>query len=276
MFNTNDNSLALQPEQVEALLVKPALEQSITGMVTTAVRTDRHRVRFPILSADPTADWTAEGEEITPSTPEVKEVVSEPSKIAGLVITTSEMVEDSSTEVMNQIGAGLVRQITNSIDQAFFTAMDAPAPEGLEHITPTTLEIGADLTNLDWAEEALALAAGAKSMLNTFVCNPDDALTLAKLKDSTGSNRGLLQADPSQPTGRVIAGVPMVTTTYVPAGTIWGIPKATTHLVVRKDAEVKADSSAMFTSDKVAIRGIMRVGFAFPHAEGIVKITHGA
>lgn len=274
MFNTDQNSVALQEDQVEKLLVLPALEESVAAQVTNTVTTGSHRVRFPRLTADPTAQWTHEGEEIDPSDPKVEEVITEPEKVAGLVIVSSEMFDDSESSVIEQIGAGLVRQIINSIDQAFFTALDAPAPPGLTHITPSELTIDGALTNLDWAEEALALAASNQSSIDTFVCNPGDALALAKLKESTGSNRGLLQIDPTQPASRTIAGVPLMTTNYIEPGTIWGIPKTTTHTVVRKGAEVKSDASALFTSDKIAIRGIMRVGFAFPHEAGIIKINH--
>lgn len=274
MFDTTTNSLVLKPDQVEALLVAPALEQSIAAQITTIMRTDRHRVRFPRLATDPTAHWTSEGEEIKTSDPQFDEVLAEPRKVAGLVIVTNEMMDDAEPVALNQIGAGLVRQITNSIDQAFFTSLPSPAPAGITGITPTELNVGAALTNLDWAEEAIALAATAKSHISTFVCHPDDALALALLKESAASNRGLLQSDPAQPTVRSIAGVPLITSTHVSVGTIWGIPKETAHTVVRKQAEVKSDASVMFTSDRVAIRGVMRVGFAFPHEAGIVKVTH--
>lgn len=274
MFDTKTGSIILEPDQVEGLLVLPTLDNSITAQITNTVRTSKHRVRFPRLVEDPTAQWTEEGSEIKPSQPKFDEVVAELAKVAGLVIVTNEMLNDGEDHALNQIGNGLVRQLTNSIDEAFFTALADPAPQGLTSITPTALDVGGELDGLDWAEEALALAATAGSRIDHFVCHPSTALTLALLKESTGSNRGLLQPNPASPTVRDVGGVPLITTTHVEEGVIWGIPKENTHLVVRHDAEVISDGSALFTSDRVAIRGTMRVGFAFPHEPGVVKITH--
>ena len=43
--------------------------------------------------------------------------------------------------------------------------------------------------------------------------------------------------------------------------------------VMRKDAEVTNDRSAFYTSDRVAVRAITRVGFAFAHPEALVRIV---
>lgn len=275
MFTT-DNNLALKPDQVEQLLVTPALEQSTAAQVATTLRTDKHRVRFPRLASDPTAHWTGEGQEIEVSDPTFDEVTAETAKVAGMTIVSNEMMADGEPAAINQIGAGLTRQITNSIDQAFFTQVAEPAPQGLASIQPSELDVGAQLDNLDAFAEAIALASNQNSVITTFVANPADALELALLKESTGSNRGLLQADPAQPTTTIISGVPVLTSNHVPAGTIWALPKTSVHLIVRKQAEVQADNSVLFTSDRTAIRGVMRVGFAFTQPDGIVRITHGS
>jgi hypothetical protein len=38
-------------------------------------------------------------------------------------------------------------------------------------------------------------------------------------------------------------------------------------------AEVAVDRSAFFTSDRVAVRVVLRVSFAFPHEQAVVKIV---
>jgi hypothetical protein len=42
--------------------------------------------------------------------------------------------------------------------------------------------------------------------------------------------------------------------------------------VVRRDAEVQADRSVFFTSDRVAVRATCRVGFGFPHTAALVRV----
>ena len=260
MFKTTDNKIVLAPDTVQSLLVQPVTTGSVASQVANVITTPSHTTRFPRLTADPTAAWTAEGEEIVPSDPTVDEVLVIPSKVAGLVVTTTEMTNDATTEAINEIGNGLVRQITNSIDAAVFGNESAPAPAGLGSISPTELTV-ATLDNLDWAT------------LTTFVAHPDDALTLAKLKESTGSARGLLQPDPTAPTNRTVAGVPLLTSNHVTKGQIWGIPANAANLVIRDTAEVVADNSVFFTSDRVAIRATMRVGFGFVFEESIVRVT---
>lgn len=195
-----------------------------------------------------------------------------PAKVAGLVVVSNEMINDSTPEAISEIGAGLVRQITNAVDSAFFGNLSAPAPAGLGSITPTTISVSA-LDDLDWAEAARAAAAGQGTIPTTFIAHPDDALTLANLKEAPTSKRGLLQPDPTTPTVRTIAGIPLLTSNHVTKGNIWAIPNTVANLVVRTKAEVTADDSAFFTSDRTAIRATMRIGFAFPHEAAIVKVT---
>lgn len=56
---------------------------------------------------------------------------------------------------------------------------------------------------------------------------------------------------------------------------MWGIPRDRVLVVVRDDPRVEVDRGVYLTSDRVAIKATMRVGFAFPHPAAIVKITTG-
>lgn len=44
-------------------------------------------------------------------------------------------------------------------------------------------------------------------------------------------------------------------------------------MVIREQAEVEADHSVFFTSDRVAVRAILRVGFGFAAPSTVVKIS---
>ncbi|MCW2675562.1 MAG: capsid protein, partial [Modestobacter sp.] len=124
--------------------------------------------------------------------------------------------------------------------------------------------------------EAQMLAGNVGAELTSFVTNPTTALVLANMKEPSGSGKPLLGADPTQPTRRVIFGVPLLTSPEAPVGTIWGMSAARVTTVVRRDAEVKADRSVFFTSDRVAVRATCRVGFGFPHTAGLVRIRLAA
>jgi HK97 family phage major capsid protein len=136
------------------------------------------------------------------------------------------------------------------------------------------VDAGDTWTNLDWAEAAKTEAEEVHTMLGAFVASPATALALASLKElTTGSNKTLLASDPTQPTTRVISGVPLYTSPAIADGIVWGIPQAHSIVVIRQDASVVTDSSVFFASDRVAVRATRRVGFGFSYPAAVVKVT---
>jgi len=273
----------LTPEQVEGLLVLPVLAASVAlnPLVSTVVRLTGSTYRIPKVTADPSAAWVAEGAEIPASDLTTNELVVTPSKVAGLSVITSELAEDSSPEATTEVGAGLARDIARKVDAAFFGDVAANAPSGLDSLTVgegnvQDVAAGTAPTNLDAFAEAQMLAGNVGADLTSFVTNPTTALVLANMKEASGSGKPLLGADPTQPTRRVIFGVPLLTSPEAPVGTIWGMSAARVTTVVRRDAEVKADRSVFFTSDRVAVRATCRVGFGFPHTAALVRIRLAA
>src|SRR3712207_7430542 len=67
-------------------------------------------------------------------------------------------------------------------------------------------------------------------------------------RSATGSGKPLLQPDPTQPTRRVIFGVPLLTSPEAPVGTIWGLPAERVVTAVRRDAEVDRKSTRLNSS----------------------------
>jgi hypothetical protein len=67
-------------------------------------------------------------------------------------------------------------------------------------------------------------------------------------------------------------GLPLLVSPAVPVTTVYGLPASRVAVVVRKDGEVTSDRSVFFTSDRVAVRGTMRVAFGFPHPAAIIKV----
>lgn len=264
----------LTPEQVSELLIGPVQHLSIAAQVARFIAISSHELRIPVVSADPTAQWVAEGAEIAPSDAALAEVTVIPSKVAGLSIITRELADDSTPEAAEVVGDGLARDIARRVDQAFFGNVAAPAPSGLGALTgTTTVAAPVDWTNADPFAEAVYAAEAVNAALGAYVANPSDALALAQVKESSGSNKALLSPDATQAGRRTIGGVPLLTSPYVTEGTVWGLDSSRALLVVRDDAEVVADRSVFFTSDRVAVRATMRVGFGFPHAAAVVKIV---
>ena len=241
------------------------------GLFKTGLSGDK--MRFPVVSADPTAAWVAEGEEIPVSQATLDEVEAPFMKVAGLSVISRELAEDSSPDAADEIGRGLVRDIARKVDLAMFTNAGAKAPAGLAQLTGyTTVEAPEALTNLDSFVSAKFRAAAVGAELAAFVLSPNDAEELAQLKESSTSAKRLLTESAGQPGTMSIDGVQVVTSPALTDGISWAIPKDSLRVGVRQDAQVDVDHSAFFTSDRVAVRGTMRVAFGFGHPAAVVQI----
>lgn len=281
MANTSTSSSILTPDEINTYLLDPFEAESLAVQVGTPVRTASHSYRIPKPNTEPSVDWVAEGEEAVPSDMTFDELVVTPTKLFGFVPMTRELVEDSGPDAAELIGRGLARDAARKVDAAFFgnlvaTNPNAQAGLGSLAVNATVedvqgLEVAA-FDSLDVFAEAQSLAAG----ITSFVANPADVLALQLLKESTGSNRPLLGSDPTQPTRNLIGGVPLIRSSAVEAGTIWGIRKDQAIVVIREDVVMDTDKSVFWTSDRIAIKCTMRVGFGFPQPSALVKITKGA
>lgn len=261
------------PDDYGTLIVRPVTAASVALTTTTVVTTASTVFHVPVVTDDPSAGWVAEGGEITPDDATLDEVQVTPSKVAGLTIISRELATDSSPAAAQVVGDGLARDIARQVDTAFYGTTTTNGPGGLGGVTGvSTVDTGGTWSNLDWAAEAISKAEQEGAELSAFVGHPTDVLTLSKLKDETGSNRPLLGTDPTAPTRRTILGVPLHVSAAVTAGTIWAYDRTRIVTVMRDDVTLDVDRSAYFTSDRIAIRATMRIGFGYPHPASIVKI----
>jgi HK97 family phage major capsid protein len=276
---TSNGAAILTPDQVQDLVIKPLLASAVCTRLSTVVQTDSHATRFPIVNADPTTAWTAEGQEINVTDPDLDELVVTPPKLAGLTVVSNELLADSNNAALDVVGDGLVRDLQVKLDGAYFGNTVANGPNGLEHLTENQVTERAYDGTLDVFAEAISLAenAGVPAVnpidgtpnLN-FVGNPADVLTLATAKVADDSNQPLLGPDATAATARSVLGVPLWSSPKVTPGGVWLLPKSKVFVVLRTDPEVVADPSPFFSSDRTAIRAILRVGIGFPHPEAIV------
>lgn len=272
-LTTSGGASILTPEEVGALVIRPLMEQSIAAQVSTVIPTTSHDFRVPIVTADPSTGWISEGAEFGVSDPTISEILVSPKKLGGLTVISNELANDSSPAALQVVGDGLVRDLKRKLDAAFFGNTVTNGPNGLGSLTTTVIDAGDAWTNLDAFEGAKSAAETLHTSLSAFVTNPTTALALASLKEQTGSNKALLAPDPTSPTSRVIAGVPLYVSPDVASNSVWGIPKAHSLLVYRQDASVVTDTSVFFTSDRVAVRASLRASFGFTYPLGIVKVV---
>ena len=268
------------PDDFGQLIVKPVTRTSLAFQLSTVVQTGANEFHVPILNEDPTAAFVAEGAEITADDVVLSEEIVKPAKVAALSVVSREMANDSSPSAQDIIGAAIARDLARAIDAAYFgTWTSGPAPKGLGNLTPTEVTgTDAAYTNLDLFEEAILNAETNGTPLTAFVTSKATAKSLLQLKDESGSNRPLLGVDATSPTRRTILGVPLYVSPHVEAtdNLVWGIPQSRSLVVHREGAELAVDRSVYFTSDRVAIRGVMRLTFAFPDEAAVQKVTTAA
>lgn len=278
-LNTTSTGRGWLPDAHGDLIVTPVSRESVAlqalgGPVTSPAGTNRFRI--PVVSADPSASYVAEGAEIPTSDAELSEVSDTFSKLAGLSVISRELADDSSPAAAEQIGAGLARDIARKLDANFFGTGGTNAPMGLEDLAGITTHetAGTAWESTDAFISAIYGAEGEGATLGAFVANPADALALAQLREGDASNKHLLQPDPTQPLRRLLAGIPLLVSPAVTAGTVWGLPSdGRLQVCIREDVRIDTDGSAYFSSDQVAVRATLRHTNLCAHEASVQKVV---
>jgi HK97 family phage major capsid protein len=231
MTNLTTNSASiLKAADVHDLIIKPLTQEAVAFQVSTVIRTDSNQYRVPRVTGDPDTSWTPEGAEITADDVDLDEIVVTPKKVAGLTVVSNELLADAAEDAAALISARLVNSLKRKIDAAYFSASTTNGPAGLPSVvgqmyTGFTGTAGGFGSNLDWFVDLAGSVEAAGGKLTSWVTPPQYAATLAKVKEATGSNKGLLQPDPGQPTRRLVGGVPVIVSPDVTTPAIWGIDR---------------------------------------------------
>lgn len=280
IFTTNDGIEGIL-QLIKAGVVTPIPQQSAAMSTTTRINSEYARVQIPIVRGDAGTSWTPEGSVIGESAPEIDTVEAIPRGLKGIVPLSNEAIKSGNGDLAGLAINSLSRDLANQIDKAFYANTTTNGPKGLGSIAATTVSPTA-FDNLDVFTEAKVTADGLGSVITSWHVNPVDFLKIAKLKETSGSNRGLLEPDPQRTntavagqtfSGFSISGAPLHVSRYVTAGVVWGVPAATTFTVSSASPELVASEDAGFSRDVTMVRATMGVDFAFSDPEGVVKIV---
>ncbi|VBA57610.1 hypothetical protein LAUMK191_04100 [Mycobacterium attenuatum] len=267
-MKSTDQAAAWLPQDYGDMLDLVVQAKSIAAQVSTVYSTNREKVSFPLWVADPAVGWYSELDEITPADGDTDEVVVIPTKTAGLTLLSNELVDDSEPGMGDQVAQALANQIAKAIDVAYFGNTTVKGPNGLRSLTTAVVDTGASLSNLDPFVSARYAAEAQGANLTHWVMSPTTAETLSKLKTASGSNQSLLQFVED---GITVAGLPVLTSTHVDAGTVaWGIDKTQQRYVLRRGTTVERFDS--ITNDGQYVRAKSRVGFGFLNPAGVVRL----
>lgn len=181
-------------------------EVTVLGRLT-GLRIYKYNTRFITPNTGTTASFVAEGKAIPVGTMKFENYGLPPAKVAGILVTTKETVEGSSSVELT-ITADLIRAVAKAEDVAFLNpandgSTDAPASitNGVTAITATA----------DPKADLKALVASFEGDLSTayFVMKPELAVALSSADNPDIGARG-----------GALLGIPVITSNGSPAGQI--------------------------------------------------------
>ncbi|WP_377640101.1 phage major capsid protein [Oryzobacter terrae] len=261
----------LRSEDFYRQLVIPALnEASVVLRSIRRIDTTATKVNLPIVN-DANVGWVAEGAPLPDAgvSPDLVQVV--PRKLAAYADITNESVGDANAAEI--VGQAMAQALARKVDAAFFTTGGLSAPPALD--TAAVLEVDADpTTGIDPYIDSMAQMEAAGSTPTVIFANPLDWAALAKVKESTGSNRPVLVASsgPTLASSRSLNGLPVEISSGVPQGAAYVVDGTRTAVVVRQDGSVEADRSIGFRNDITVVRVVGRFAFGFLYASATARI----
>ncbi|PRZ41910.1 HK97 family phage major capsid protein [Antricoccus suffuscus] len=261
---------SVKPDEYHDLILEGLQTESIAAASGVAVvNTSAATLNIPRITADTTAVWALEGEDLEVGNPALDEIASTPKKVGGVIKVSRELAQDSSPAATKLVGDSLTRSVAVALDKAYFTnsgAQIAKAPKGLPGVTGA-LTVASDAADLDAFTEAQVKVLGARAQVTAWYMNAATYLRFAGIKQADASNVGLLE------TQFAINGVPVHVTEDLADDVVYGADTSKALLIIRDRAKVEVSNEAYFSTDEVAVKVTMRADLAFPSPKSIVKIT---
>lgn len=230
-LNTTTGAAMMGP--VGADLVELVAAASIVGKLP-ALRRVPMNVRSIGMTAGASAGWRGEGAPIRVSALALASIGTLlPLSVAGIIVTTAELVRLSDPAVDAVLRRDLQRAMAAALDSAFIDAGNAGDPgakpasvtNGATPIPSTGNSIAAIGADLHGAITAL-LDAGGDISAAAWIMHPRSAAFLSGLRGTTG---GPVHPDITPLGGRLI-GLPVITSASVPIAATTGEPTSITLL----------------------------------------------
>lgn len=284
-MDSSTASAIISPDAIGPLITVPLRTASTAWAVSTVVETPSASMRFPVVLQDPSASWTAEASPITPSDGVVDELVCTPAKLSSITKCSNELISDSlkNASALTVLSDGIVRDLARKCDLSYFGSQVTNSPKGLGDLTEAQdIPVVGGWVDFSWAVDALTAAQNVGAKLTSFVASSATVNKLMKIPafEGTGSTSNapaLSTTDVTTPLGTAIFGVPLHA---VPDGcmaedVVYGISQPKAFVVLRSGTTIEVDRSIYFESDCSAIRSVLRVSWAWPHPQAVIRVTAG-
>lgn len=254
----------LFPAEFAAELIKPLTLPTRMRSLVRVIKMSGNQLIAPSLTNRPKVYWTAENAAKTTTTANFGQVTLTAKKMAAILYSSDELLEDSSNiDVVQLIISLFADAIGIEEDRVILRGNGTTEPTGIETArnagTIATTSAGGNLSFDTLIRLVYSLKPQYRSGA-TFLVNPANVMELRILKDSQGR---YLWLDPSSPEGfPTVLSYRVVEHYDVPESTIYfGNWKLAYWLGDRQQMTVKVtqDETQAFTHDQTAIRVVSRI-----------------
>jgi len=278
---TTASAAALAPAEVGTFVFDRLRAASVA--LASGIRiipTDRASITWPQITADVSPAWYTEGETITAGDPTLATLRAEPKKLAHLIVTSNEVLDDSEPSAQEVLRDHLLKMLAFKLDGEIFAGNDGDGITGFANVSGRqqirSSTNGDALRNYDLLVRAVGMLQAA-NVPGPYVAamNPRTATELSMLKTGISGDATQLAKPPEVP--------PIVTTSQISTAVDQGTARNSTSIFVyapaqivlvrRQDATVELDRSRRFNSDESELRGKTRVDLLVPDPNAIVQIS---
>jgi HK97 family phage major capsid protein len=281
-------AISISPGELSTTLFDRLRAASVVlGTGIRTLTTDKDSVTYPSLTADVVADAFAEAAPITATDPTLGTVIATPRKLAALVQTSNEALDDSDPSLATVLNDHLLQVLALKLDQQLLEGTGTPPQvrgiKNISGITTTVLATNGIQPTLDHIADAIAVLEANNVPLARMrlVVAPRNLATFRKLKASTGGTY-LWDADPASASPASIFGVPVVASAQLTLTETTGTSSLTNSMylydteslvyVQRSPIEIELDRSRLFNSDQSEFRAKSRGDLISPTPTGIVRM----
>ena len=276
MAETTATNPELLADQVSSLLVQPLEAGSVVLASGPRIFDTAGQLRIPKLVSGSNPTFVAEGA-LIPDDGEIEfdEMTLMPNERKSIKIIlryTNELVRQAVIGIDAVLKQRLVKDVSDALDDALLKGTGAA-----DTITGLTQQAGVttgdfDPTDADSMLDAIASLNAKEITPNRWFISGADFAALRKVKESSTSNRYLLEPDPTRESGTTIFGIPATVTNKLAAGTAVLADMSTVAVARDVAPSVTVLNERYAEYDQVGLRVVTRYDLGLLHPEAVAVL----
>ncbi|ORA69352.1 capsid protein [Mycolicibacterium elephantis] len=276
MTETTTANPELLADQVSSLLVQPLEAASVVLSSGPRIFDTSGVLRIPKLVSGATVGFVGEGG-LIPDDADVDfdELVLMPTErksIKTILKYTDELVRQSVIGIDAVLKARLVKDVSDALDNALLKG-DGSSDSITGIIEQANVQTDVwDPTDPDTLMDAIGLAVAAEVTPNRWFLNGADFVTLRKVKESTDSNKYVLESDLTKDATYRLFGITVQVSNKVPQGT--AILADMSQVAIARDVapSVKVLTERYAEYGMIGLRVQCRYDLGLLHPEGVIVL----